>query len=180
MRGTGADGLQALTWQRPLTEKIQLVRPLLEVTRSQTGEFCARAKIFIWEDSTNEELKYARNRIRQELLPYLRKYFNPKVEQHMAQTAELLRAEVEYLEVVAGDFLQSCLPQDSKNINKLPEKNRLNRRILRTAPLAIQRRAMRQWLQNLIPADPNFNHIEKLIQLSMPQIVRKPIHFPVG
>lgn len=165
MRGTGADGLQALTWQRSLTEKIQLVRPLLEVTRSQTGEFCALAQIFIWQDSTNQELKYARNRIRQELLPYLRNHFNPKVEQHIAQTAELLRAEVEYMEIVASEFLQACTPQETKNFSKLPPKNQLNRRILRTAPLAIQRRAMRQWLQNLIPADPNFEQIEKLIQL---------------
>ena len=91
MRGTGADGLQALTWQRPLSEKIQLVRPMLELTRSQTGDFCREADIFIWEDATNQDLKYARNRIRKELLPYLRTHFNPQVEQHMAQTAELLR-----------------------------------------------------------------------------------------
>jgi len=164
MRGTGADGLQALTWQRDLTENIQLVRPLLEVSRSQTGEFCARAKIVIWSDRTNDDLKYTRNRIRQELFPYLRKHFNPKVEQHMAQTAELLRSEVEYLEIVARDWLQACLPLDLKNGNQCREHNRLNRRILQTAPLGIQRRVMRQWLQNLIPSDPNFEQIEKLIQ----------------
>jgi tRNA(Ile)-lysidine synthase len=83
MRGTGADGLQSLTWQRPLKEKIQLVRPLLEISRSQTGDFCREADISIWEDSTNQDLKYARNRIRQELLPYLAAKFNPQVEPHL-------------------------------------------------------------------------------------------------
>lgn len=71
IRGTGADGLQALTWQRPLTTGIMLVRPLLEITRSQTEQFCQEFKLPIWEDSTNQDLQYARNRIRQELLPYL-------------------------------------------------------------------------------------------------------------
>jgi len=165
MRGTGADGLQALTWQRQLTDKIKLVRPLLEVTRSQTGEFCSGAAIFIWEDATNQDLKYARNRIRKELIPYLCTHFNPQVEQQIAQTAELLRAEVEYLEVIACELLQQCLPQNQQKVNSNPEKNMVNRRILFTAPLAIQRRMMRQWLQKVLPANPNFEQIEKLIQL---------------
>ncbi len=106
MRGTGSDGLQALTWQRPLTEKIVLVRPLLEITRTQTKEFCQDFQLPIWEDSTNQDLKYTRNRIRQELLPYLQENFNPQVESALAQTAELLQAEVEYLEQ-AADRLRS-------------------------------------------------------------------------
>ena len=164
MRGTGADGLQALTWQRPLTEKIQLVRPMLEVTRSQTGDFCRAAGIFIWQDATNQDVKYARNRIRQQLLPYLAATFNPQVEQHMAQTAELLSAEVEYLEAIASDLLQSCLSPNIEQVNPPGEKNRVNRRILQKAPLAIQRRAIRQWLQKILPVDPNFEQIDKLIQ----------------
>lgn len=44
IRGSGSDGLQALTWQRPLdsisTNSIILVRPLLDITREQTGHFC--------------------------------------------------------------------------------------------------------------------------------------------
>ena len=47
-----------------------LVRPLLEITRSQTEQFCQEFKLPIWEDSTNQDLQYARNRIRQEVLPY--------------------------------------------------------------------------------------------------------------
>ena len=109
IRGSGADGLQALTWQRPLLlesplletnlmASIQLVRPLLEISREQTGQFCQENNLKIWVDTTNNDLHYARNRIRQELLPYLQTHFNPQVESHLAQTAELLRAEVDYLD----------------------------------------------------------------------------------
>lgn len=109
IRGTGADGLQALTWQRPLTTGIMLVRPLLEITRIQTEQFCQEFKLPIWEDSTNQDLQYARNRIRQELIPYLRENFNPQVESALAQTAELLQAEVEYLEKAAQQLREEAL-----------------------------------------------------------------------
>ncbi|MBD2568016.1 tRNA lysidine(34) synthetase TilS [Anabaena lutea] len=181
IRGTGADGLQALTWQRPLTDNIRLVRPLLEITRSQTEQFCQDFNLPIWEDSTNQDFKYARNRIRQELLPYLQTNFNPKVELNLAQTAELLQAEVEYLEQAAHEIRQKAILTPSpaplsaygedlgvKSLNNGEEERlniRLNRRILKTAPLAIQRRVMRQVLQEILPDAPNFEHIEKITAL---------------
>lgn len=109
MRGTGTDGLQALTWQRPLSEKIILVRPLLEITRQETRQFCQDFQLPIWEDSTNQNVKYARNRIRQELIPYLQTNFNPKVESALAQTAELLQTDVEYLEQAAQQLREEAM-----------------------------------------------------------------------
>lgn len=160
IRGTGADGLQALTWQRPLTADIMLVRPLLEITRSQTAQFCQEFHLPIWEDSTNQDWKYARNRIRQELLPYLQENFNPQVELALAQTAELLQAEVEYLEQAAQKLREEAM-ESSRGTLPL----RLNRRVLKTAPLALQRRVMRQVLQQILPDAPSFEHIEKLTVL---------------
>ncbi|MEG3861892.1 tRNA lysidine(34) synthetase TilS [Microcoleus sp. herbarium12] len=209
IRGSGADGLSALTWTRPLADlrspilnfrlgdseenlnseisadfaldnldqtpqskienpqsKIYLVRPLLEISRSQTGQFCQEQKLPIWEDSTNQDLQYARNRIRSQLLPYLETHFNPKTQQALAQTAELLRADVEYLELAATDLLQRAISQiaDNKQV-KIQLPVNLNRQILRDAPLALQRRAMRQVLQQILPCAPSFEHVEKLTSL---------------
>ena len=159
IRGTGADGLQALTWQRPLTNHLLLIRPLLEITRSQTAEFCQQFNLPIWEDTTNQNLQYSRNRIRQQLIPYLQTNFNPQVETNLAQTAELLQTEVAYLEEIAHHWrLEASATQKNPNFG-------LNRKILRKAPLAIQRRVMRQLLQDIVPQSPNFRHIEKLINL---------------
>ncbi|MFM2061383.1 MAG: tRNA lysidine(34) synthetase TilS [Cyanobacteriota bacterium] len=159
MRGTGADGLQALTWQRPLTENITLVRPLLELTRAQTGKFCQDFNLPIWEDSTNQNLQYARNRIRNQLLPYLQQNFNPQVESHLAQTAELLQAEVEYLEQNAHQLRLEASAKGEKG------DLRINRHLLQKQPLALQRRVMRQVLQQILPDAPNFEHIEKITAL---------------
>lgn len=178
IRGSGSDGLQALTWQRPLqleladfnisfasenaeTQPITLVRPLLDITRQQTGQFCQDQQLKIWWDSTNEDLHYARNRIRQELLPYLQEHFNPQAELALAQTAELLRAEVTYLDQLTDQLLDTAL--FSPNLTQTDLK--LNRFVLRPAPLALQRRVMRKVLQQLIKTAPNFEQIEKLVAL---------------
>jgi tRNA(Ile)-lysidine synthase len=162
IRGTGADGLQALTWQRPLTQEIMLVRPLLEITRAQTAHFCQEFQLPIWEDSTNQDLKYARNRIRQELIPYLQQNFNPQIESALAQTAELLQAEVEYLEQAAQQLRQQAMMESE---GEASQDTKINRRVLQTAPLALQRRVIRQMLQQALPYAPTFEQIEKLTAL---------------
>ena len=154
IRGAGADGLAALTWQRPLTDTINLVRPILEVYRQETLEFCQQFELPIWFDVVNENDRYARNRIRGELIPYLQKRFNPQVENSLAQTAEILRADMEYLEITAQKLLLSALKENS-----------LNRSCLQTAPLAIQRRAIRQFLPAIISRQPNFEQIEAVVNL---------------
>ncbi|MEH2225263.1 tRNA lysidine(34) synthetase TilS [Nostoc sp.] len=180
IRGTGADGLQALTWQRPLTTGIMLVRPLLEITRLQTEKFCEEFKLAIWEDSTNQDLQYARNRIRQELIPYLRDNFNPQVESALAQTAELLQAEVEYLEKAAQQLRGAALGMrhEEDSLTLLPL--RLNRRVLQKAPLALQRRVMRQVLQQILTDAPSFEHIEKLTALIIAPNRSQTDPFPGG
>ncbi|MHC5724600.1 MAG: tRNA lysidine(34) synthetase TilS, partial [Nostoc sp.] len=183
IRGTGADGLQALTWQRPLTTGIMLVRPLLEITRTQTEQFCQEFKLPIWEDSTNQDLQYARNRIRQELLPYLRENFNPKVESALAQTAELLQAEVEYLEKAAQQLREKAMSWgigDEKDSLTSLLPLRLNRRVLQKAPLALQRRVMRQVLQQILTDAPSFEHIEKLTALIIAPNRSQTDPFPGG
>lgn len=163
MRGSGADGLQALSWRRSLDSGLVLVRPLLEFTRTQTGQFCQEQQLNVWLDSTNQDLKYARNRIRHELLPYLH-HFNPQVEQSLAQTAELLQAEVEYLEQAAHELKQQAMQQATlgHQAETIHTPLQLNCRVLQTAPLALQRRVVRQLLQQALPCSPSFEQIEKL------------------
>ena len=154
LRGSGMEGLQALAWQRELAPNLGLVRPLLEVTRSETEQFCQIAALSVWQDRTNEDWQYARNRIRQELLPYLQQHFNPQVDRALSQTAELLRADLEYLEAATDTLWLQVAHLD-----------RINRRLLANAPLALQRRILRRWLSQVLSIAPNFEQIEKLVTL---------------
>lgn len=161
IRGSGTDGLQALTWRRPLSTQVQLVRPLLEFSRQETIQFCQRQHLSVWEDETNRSLDHARNRIRLELIPYLQTHFNPQVEQALAQTAELLRADIEYLEAVTDVLRKRAeLPAESPQ-----QRAVIDRLLLRTAPPALQRRVIRQILQQVLPCTPSYQHIEKLLFL---------------
>ncbi len=186
MRGAGADGLQALTWQRPLASGLQLVRPLLEVTRAETFQFCQEQHLPIWEDTYNQDLHYARNRIRQELLPYLQTHFNPQVETALAQTAELLRADVAYLEEAAKQLRQQAMTtlsggEDSAAGSASSEASpRLNRRILQQASLALQRRVIRQFLATVQQAAPSFEQIEEMITLISAPNRSRTSSFPTG
>jgi len=154
IRGAGADGLTALTWKRDLTTDVALVRPILEVYRHETLEFCQQFDLPVWFDVVNESDRFARNRIRRELIPYLQKGFNPQVENSLAQTAEILRSDVEFLETSAQKLLQDAL-----------DNNRLDRPCLQSAPLALQRRAIRQFLPSVMSRQPNFAQIEAVVNL---------------
>jgi tRNA(Ile)-lysidine synthase len=156
IRGSGTDGLRSLSWQRYLTPEIQLIRPLLNFSRAETLEFCQQFNLPIWEDAVNQNLKYARNRIRNELIPYLQTHFNPQVENSLAQTLEILQAEVDYLENSAQQLLESAIVKD---------KIALNRQKLKDRPIALQRRVIRKFLTQNLPKSPTFAEIEAVTRL---------------
>ncbi len=161
-RGSGAEGLQALGWSRLIRSdsQVQIIRPLLAVTRTQTGEFCRDRQLSIWYDITNDDLTYSRNRIRQQIIPLLQEALNPQADRHLAQTAELLTADVLFLqeqaEILYGQVVEnSGLGQDYK----------LNRHQLAAAPLALQRRVLRLFCKSVLEFNPTFEQIEDLIML---------------
>lgn len=161
MRGSGADGLQALVWQRPLSPAaahIHLVRPLLGTSRDETGAFCQAFQLPVWEDSTNCDRTYARNRIRLDLIPYLSQAFNPNLEKTLAQTAEIFSAEVDYLEQTARQLYQAVVHQQGPELQ-------IQRRLLGQAHLAIQRRVLRQGLGLIVSGEVTFAQVEKLTAL---------------
>lgn len=165
-RGSGMDGLQALAWQRPLGEQVQLVRPILDVTRQQVLAFCQQMQLPVWQDGMNEDLTYRRNRIRLTLLPLLRQHFNPQIDATLAQTAEILQAETEYLDRQAQNLLELASIYESplESTSNLI-LTALDRSILQQSPIALQRRALRHWLANFLPIQPNFDQVEKTVAL---------------
>lgn len=160
MRGSGADGLASLTWKRSLTPEINLVRPLLNVSRHETAAFCHENQIPIWEDSTNQNLDYRRNRLRLETIPYLQEHFNPQLELAIAQTSELLHSDVSYLESQASNFFE-------ENISVIWDDRKpcLHRQLLQQQPLALQRRIVRQFLSRYLVHQINFEDVERLLNL---------------
>jgi tRNA(Ile)-lysidine synthase len=90
LRGTGPDGLGGIPERSP---DGQIVRPLLRVPRSEIERF-ARERGLRWrEDASNEQLHYARNRLRRQWLPGLARDFNPRLLRAIGDLAEAQRED---------------------------------------------------------------------------------------
>ncbi len=89
VRGSGKDGLTAMPSIRPLAKcDAQLLRPLLHIaTREETAAYCEENDVRFLSDPMNEDARFARVRIRREVLPLLSE-LNPRIVQTLARTAE--------------------------------------------------------------------------------------------
>lgn len=156
VRGSGGDGLGALGWRRSLGPGVDLVRPLLDFVRDDTAACCAQLGLPIWEDSTNQDRRYRRNRLRIEVLPLLRSHFNPQVDRALARTADLLREDGDCLDAIAAQLLSQCRVEGLA----FPA---IARHPLAVAHPALQRRALRQWLlERLDGKMPNRDRVDAL------------------
>jgi tRNA(Ile)-lysidine synthase len=90
-RGTGLDGLAGMPPRRRLAEGIDLVRPLLRVTRSELRAELQRLALPYALDPTNADVRYKRNALRARL-DDLRADF-PGLDAAVARCAEIVRAE---------------------------------------------------------------------------------------
>jgi tRNA(Ile)-lysidine synthase len=99
IRGTGTRGLRGLQpstiWQLA-QNSLTTVRPLLEVSRQETADYCHSHKLVPRIDASNLSLSPLRNRIRHQLLPLLRSY-NPGVAEALLRTAHIAADDLTYL-----------------------------------------------------------------------------------
>ena len=106
-RGAGLAGLAGMrplsSWRSP-EGRLRVGRPLLGLSRADTQAYCAARNLSPRHDSSNESLDFARNRIRREVMPPLRK-INAEAAGNAARFADLAAQAVDYLEVQARDWL---------------------------------------------------------------------------
>lgn len=101
-RLTVSPGSRALLGMAP--RRGRLVRPLLEATRDETRGYCRERGLNWRDDPTNEDPRFARSRLRHEVLPVLRA-LSPAAERTITETSFLLRDERQLLERVADEAL---------------------------------------------------------------------------
>ena len=96
-------GRRALLGMRP--RRGRLVRPLLEATRTETRARCIERGLEFTEDPSNTDLRFARSRVRHEVMPVLAE-LNPAAERGIAETSRLLRDEADVLERAVDEALE--------------------------------------------------------------------------
>ncbi len=145
LRGSGPSGLAGI---HPITEE-GFIRPLIDVWRDELRQYLREKGIEWREDSSNADPRFARNRIRSELLPQLRRDWNPKIDTALAQMADLSFEEERY-------WADRELASTEFQID-----------VLRTMPRALARRTIRAAIRN---AKGNlrgieFHHVEAILGL---------------
>lgn len=86
-------------------ERILLLRPLLSLRKKEIQERLKELSIPYREDSTNQDLSYARNYLRLKILPELEKV-NSAAAKHLVEEGELLSEVEEYFQEKAGEWLE--------------------------------------------------------------------------
>jgi tRNA(Ile)-lysidine synthase len=106
LRGTGLQGLRGIAARRPLEAGVSVVRPLLRTTREEVLAALEEWGQPFRQDSSNDDLRLTRNRIRHELLPHLAKRYNPAVVAALRRLAEQADETYRDEETLLGNLLQ--------------------------------------------------------------------------
>lgn len=133
LRGTGARGLGGI---HPVLDGV-VVRPFLPLSRAEVEAELERRQVPFRTDSTNQDVRFARNRLRQRLVPLLEKEFNPRIVTSLSEFAARARDDEAYLEEQAREKSLQWLAREGEAL-KIPV------RALDGFAPAIARRVLRQ------------------------------------
>ena len=156
VRGAGARGLGGI---RPRVGNV--VRPLLDVPRENLRAYLRALDETFREDGSNADLTVPRNRIRHELLPYLRQHFSARVTDVLAREAASAQQDEQYLEAGARELAASMVsgPETGSLV--------LNAAALTAAPSALATRIARAALERGAGDRPvSYDHICGLLRLA--------------
>jgi len=165
-RGTGIRGLAGILPRLKLESEGracgEVVRPMLAFQRAELREYL-RTRGQDWrEDSSNQDATFLRNRVRQRLMPVITKEFGEAAIEHMAELAEIARAEEAQWSAFGANHF-SLVADPTLDVKKLLG-----------LPLAAARRTVRTWIEwNAPEATISFRLIEEILDLARGAAGRK-------
>ncbi len=166
--GAGAQGLSAMPGQDDFGA-LSIWRPLISYSKEEILEYCQQHQLPYFKDPSNEQALYLRNKIRLELLPLLKKEYNPEIVASLARTMDILEEEDAYLAQLSQKDFAQLVGKDREEEAELgmqpAGKNLFMSKVafLELAP-ARQRRLLLEILKNL-DAGVSFAKLEKMRQL---------------
>ena len=150
-------------------ENTTIIRPLLATRRKDLEAYLRNLGQSWREDSSNRDLRHARNRVRHGILPRLERFLNPAVRETLSETAEIARAEEDYWRREVAQALRR---------NRRPQSGTMNMVALSALPLALQRRVIRAACES-VGLRLEFHHVEEILALTF-SLTAKSIELPSG
>ena len=111
LRGTGLLGLKGI---EPIRDN-KYIRPIIEIEREDIEKYCKDKKLNPRIDKTNYENIYTRNKIRNIVLPYIKKEFNPNIIESVNRLSEIATEEDNYLNTITENTYNQMLIEDKSN-----------------------------------------------------------------
>ena len=157
IRGTGLNGLTGMAVVS-YDYDVPVIRPLLDVTKAELLAYLAHRELTYCIDSTNDDIRYQRNRIRHRIIPELES-INPNVVDAIARLGSSISEDLAVISNLTAQAFDRLVTIDKNEMS-------LSRRALRKEPLAIQRRLW-QRLVSSIDSDITLTtaHQEQLLDI---------------
>ena len=126
LRGTAISGLKGIEITRKgsnFTEQntknkinqLTYIRPLRECSRAEIEEYCTQTKLNPKIDKTNLENIYTRNKIRNKLIPYLQKEFNPNIIESLNRLSNLAKQNEDYFAEIVKEKYETLKIKETNN-----------------------------------------------------------------
>jgi tRNA(Ile)-lysidine synthase len=156
IRGAGTRGLAGVYPQLLVDgSQFSVIRPLLQTRRKLLETYLREIGQDWREDSSNRDLRHARNRVRHGILPRLERTLNPAVRESLAETADIARSEEEYWQKEVTRALSDVWQAESLTLKPTE---------LGALPLALRRRMVRAATESL-GLKLEFRHVEEILDL---------------
>lgn len=112
LRGSGLSGLKGI---EPIRDN-KYIRPLINTDRQDIENYCNDNKLEPKYDQTNNENIYTRNKVRNTVIPYIKKEFNPNIIKTINRLSSLATEENEYLQAITKQEFENLLIEKTENI----------------------------------------------------------------
>ena len=157
LRGRGLSGLKGI---EPIRDN-KYIRPLLECEREEIEQYCEKKNLHPRIDKTNFENEYTRNKIRNIVIPYIKKEFNPNIIQTLSRLSEVAKDESNYVE------LQTQKTYNKLLIEKTDKQIVLNLKKFNQEENVIQKRLVLKSIKDLNGSTDRIEkiHIEDIVKL---------------
>ena len=165
LRGSGLSGLKGI---EPIRDN-KYIRPLLECERTEIEQYCEDKKLNPRLDKTNYENEYTRNKIRNNIIPYIKKEFNPNIIQTLSRLSDLATDESNYIELQTQKAFEKIL------IAKEKEQITLNLKEFNKQDKVIKNRLILYTTKELMGSTQGIEkiHIEDIIKLCQNNVGNK-------
>ena len=146
IRGSGISGLKGIQAKRD--EKY--IRPLIECLREEIEEYCLKKNLNPRHDESNDCNLYTRNKIRNEILPYIKREFNPNIVNGLNKLSKIVEDDEKFfIKILKQEYNNIVIKsQETKIVIDLKKFNKLDIAIKRKMVLYIINKLQRKYQRN--------------------------------